>query len=137
MAKKSTKHAESSDAIDRPFDPAVLENAKAIAWKYQIVLEPHEDCGYIGSALELPTVYSDAKTADECVAVVREALTAAVAYLIESGKTPPAPAKDQVRNKQLNIRVTETEQRRMKAAAKARGCSDVSEYVRTLITRNL
>src|ERR1700729_2404113 len=106
MAKKSTRRVESQNnrVVDHPFDPKILERAKALAWRYQIVLEPDEDCGYIGSSLELPYVYADGLTADECVQAVREAMTAAIAYLLEIGQVPPVPAKEQVRNKQVNIR---------------------------------
>lgn len=133
MAKKSTKRQEKSkgEVVDRPFDPVILERAKEIARHYQIVLEPDEDCGYVGSSLEMPSVYGDGLTANECVESVRGALTAAVAYLIESKQIPPTPAKDQVRNKQVNIRVTEAEQRRLREVAKSRGYSDISDYVRS------
>lgn len=135
MAARSTKHVGNKKAdpaaIDRPFDPRILEQAKAIAWQYQIILEPDQDCGYLGSSLEMPYVYNDGLTADKCVQAVREALTVAVAFLLESGRVPPVPAKEQVRNKQVNIRLTEAEQRRLKEAAKARGFSDVSEYIRS------
>jgi predicted RNase H-like HicB family nuclease len=134
MATKLTKRVagpDKSKAIDRPFDPKILARARAIAWQYRIVLEPDAECGYIGSSLEMPSVYDDGLTADQCVQAVREALTAAVAYLIESGQVPPVPAKDQVRNKQVNIRLTEAEQTRLKEAAKSHGFSDISDYVRS------
>jgi predicted RNase H-like HicB family nuclease len=117
--------------LDRPFDSAVLEKAGAIAHRYRIVLEPNDEFGYIGSSLEMPSVYNDGMTADACVKAVREALTVAVAYLIEKGEVPPSPANEQVRNKQVNVRVTEAEQRRLKEVARARGFSDVSEYLRS------
>jgi predicted RNase H-like HicB family nuclease len=126
MARKSPNLA-----LDRPFEPYLVERAKEIARRYRIVLESCDDCSYLGSALEMPTVFADGKTPDECVAETREALTAAVAYLLEKGETPPAPADEQVRNKQINIRVTEAEQQRLREAAKAHGFNDVSDYVRT------
>lgn len=109
----------------------VLERAKELARKYRIILEPSEDCGYIGSSLEMPNVYADGLTADVCVDNVREAIAGAVAYLIEIGKTPPLPPEEQTRNKQVNIRVTEAEQRKLRAAAVANGFSDTSEYIRS------
>ena len=136
MAKRSTKRAKTTErapraALDRPFDPQILEQAARIARKYRIILEPNDECGYIGSALEMPKVYADGATADACVRNVREALIAAVAYLLEKGDVPPAPADEQVRNKQVNIRVSEAEQRRLRAAALARGFADISDYVRS------
>ena len=133
MQNKSTKRAAKSDGltIDRPFDPAILVRAREIARKYRIILELDDQHGYVGTSLEMPGVFSDGKNADACVESVREALTAAVAYLIEKGETPPAPADEQIRNKQVNIRVTEAEQRQLREAATARGYTDVSDYVRT------
>jgi predicted RNase H-like HicB family nuclease len=119
-------------ALGRPFERRLLERAIEIARRYRIILEASDDdCGYLGSSLEMPGVFADGKTPDECVAETREALTAAVAYLLEKGETPPAPADEQIRNKQINIRVTEAEQQRLREAAKARGFNDVSDYVRT------
>lgn len=118
-------------ALDRPFAPAILERAKAIAHKYRIVLEPDGDCGYVGTSLEMPGVFADGKSADACVKEVREALTGAVAYLIEKGENPPVPADEQVRDKQVNVRLTAAEQRRLKEAASARGFTDISDYVRS------
>lgn len=131
MPTKSKKRAAGDKRLDRPFDSAVLSRARKLAEKYRIVLEPHEQVGFIGSSLELPNVYADAKTADECVAAVREALTGAVAYLIESHQVPPAPAAEQIRNRQMNVRLTEAEQLRLKEAARAGGFSDTSEYIRS------
>ena len=135
MSKKLTRRAAAKEAesaaLDRPFDSGVLDRARKIAEKYRIVLEPDDECGFVGSALEMPGVYNDGATADACVRAVREALTAAVAYLIEKGQTPPSPADEQVRDKQVNIRVTEVEQRRLREAAKAHGYADISDYLRS------
>ena len=135
MAKRSSKPVDSVDteALDRPFDPAILKRARELADKYRIVLETDPHVGYLASALELPNVLADGANPNAAVAAARDALTSAVAYLIESGQTPPLPADEQVRNKQINIRLTETEQRLLKEAAKAHNCSDMSEYVRNRV----
>jgi predicted RNase H-like HicB family nuclease len=131
QSKKLVGNIHKAAVNDRPFDPVILDRAREIARKYTILLEPDDDCGYVGTSLEMPGVYNDGKSADDCVKAVRESLTIAVAYLIEKRKTPPIPADEQVRNKQVNIRVTEAEQRRLKEAALARGYTDVSDYLRT------
>jgi predicted RNase H-like HicB family nuclease len=133
QSKKPVGKFPKTTVADRPFDPAILERASEIARKYRIVLEPDNDCGYLGTSLEMPGVYNDGKTPDECVKSVRESLTIAVAYLIEKGKIPPLPEDEQVRNKQVNIRVTEAEQRRLREAALARGYSDISDYLRSSV----
>jgi predicted RNase H-like HicB family nuclease len=137
MAKRSTKPAKNDRklAIDRPFDPAVLKRAAAIARKYRIVLEPLDDGGYLGTSLEMPGVFGDGRTADECVKTVREALSVGVAYMLEIGEAPPMPADQQVRNKQVNIRLTEAEQIRLKEAATAQGFTDISDFIRTTTLR--
>lgn len=142
MPRKSTTRAvtdrRTDAALDRPFDPAILARAREIARRYRIVLENCDnECTYLGTSLEMPGVFADGETPDKCVEEVREALTFAVAHLIEMGETPPAPADEQVRNKQVNIRLTEAEQARLREAAKARGFNDISDYIRstTLATR--
>jgi predicted RNase H-like HicB family nuclease len=109
----------------------LLQQAEALARKYRIILEPDEDCGYVGSALEMPYALGDGKSADECVKSVIESLTIAVAHLLEQKKTPPAPADQQQRSKQVNIRLTEAEQRRLKELALAHGYTDLSDFVRS------
>src|SRR5438874_7330866 len=98
-----------SRRIDRSFDPEIFRRAIEIAASYQIVIHS-EDGEYYGRGLEMPYVMNDGKTADECVKATREALAAAVAYLLENGKAPPPPASEQTRSEQINIRVT-TEER--------------------------
>lgn len=137
MAKKSVKRAgkigATEQALGRPFAPEVIDRARELAGKYRIVLEPEPGTGYIASSLELPQVYADGPTPDAAVESVREALAAAVGYLLEIGQLPPLPSAQQVRNRQINIRLTETEQRVLKEAARAHNCSDMSEYVRSRV----
>jgi predicted RNase H-like HicB family nuclease len=120
-----------SDDAGRPFGRAILHEAREIAEHYRIVLEPDAECGFVGTSLEMPGVMGDGETPDACVRHVREGLVVGVAYLLESGKAPPLPADKQIRNRQINIRVTEAEQRRLKEAARANGFTDVSDFIRT------
>jgi len=52
-----------------------------------------EDGQWHGRGLELTHVYGEGATPGDCVENTREALTAAVAYLLENGQSVPAPAK--------------------------------------------
>ena len=88
----SRQNPKKSKAIDRPFDPEVLKEAKGIAADYQIVIW-FEDGEFYGRGLELPLVMSDGKTADDCVRNTREALEVAVAYLLEEGNDPWQPPR--------------------------------------------
>ena len=133
MSDKSTKP---SKKIDRPFDADILRRARQIADSYQIVIQS-EDGDYYGRGLEMPYVMNDGKTPDECVKATREALTVAVAYLLESGKAPPPPASEQTRSEQINIRVTTEEKLLLEEAARSRGFRGISDYVRSASLSNL
>jgi predicted RNase H-like HicB family nuclease len=113
-----------------------LRRAQKIADNYQIVIHS-EDGEYYGRGLEMPFVMSDGKTPDECVRATRDALTAAVAYLLESGKTPPPPASENARNEQVNIRLTTEEKLLLEEAARSRGFRGISDYVRSASLSNL
>ena len=119
--------------ISRPFDTAILGKAREIAGKYRIVLEPHPDGGYIGTSLEMPGAIGRWANCRRVRETCPRSLVVGVAYLLESGQAPPVPAGEQIRNKQINIRVTESEQRRLKEAAAAKGFTDISDFMRTTL----
>jgi predicted RNase H-like HicB family nuclease len=125
----SDKSRKSSKKIDRPFAPGILAKARDIAARYQVILQ-FEDGEYFGRGLELPRTMADGKTADECVANTREAMVGTVAYLLETGKVPPAPASDQTRSAQVNIRLTPAEKELLESAAHQNGFRGVSDYLR-------
>ena len=116
-------------AIDRAVDPAILKRAREIAERYQVVIG-HEDNEYFGRGLELPGAMDDGKTPDECVTNTREAMVAMVAYMLEEGRTPPAPASEGARTEQVNVRLTAEEKLAMEQAAQRQGYRGVSDYVR-------
>jgi len=132
----SAKSKKPSRRIDRPFDPALFRRARKIADNYQIVIQS-EDGEYYGRGLEMPFIMSDGKTPDECVRATRDALTAAVAYLLESGKTPPIAATENARNEQVNIRLTTEEKLLLEEAARSKGFRGISDYVRNASLSNL
>lgn len=125
----SAKSKKSSAPIDRPFAREILREAQEIAQHYQIVLQM-EDGEYFGRGLELPTVMGDGKTVEQCVKSTREALVATVAYMLEKGERPPAPASDATRSVQLNIRLTASEKSILEQAAQRNGFRGLSDYVR-------
>ena len=126
----SAKSAKSSKAVRRPFDPEILRRAGKIAQEYQIIIH-FEDGEYYGRGLELPSVMNNGKTPDECVSATRDALTTAVAFMLESGEVPPPPASDNKRTEQVNVRLTAEEKLMLEEAARNRGFRGVSDYVRT------
>ena len=127
-SKRSNGSSAKRKAVDRPFDPAVLSHARSIVRDYRLVLEPDEELGYIGSAIEMPTVFTDAKTPDACVKATREALTVAVATLLELGKHPPSGRHQ--RTQQVNVRLTPDERLALDEAASRLGFKGVSDFVR-------
>jgi predicted RNase H-like HicB family nuclease len=126
----SNRSGKSWKAINRPFDPAILRRARKIADTYQIILH-YEDGEYYGRGLELPYVMNDGKTPDECVAATRDILTTAVAVMLEDGQTPPAPASEQKRTEQINVRLTTEEKLVLEEAARNKGFRGISDFVRT------
>lgn len=128
--RRRTGKAKRAKALDRPFEPAVLRRAQRTAKQYRLILEPDEELGFVGHALELPNVFADGSTANECVRSVREALTAAVATMIEAGQRPPAPSAEGKRAMQINIRLTAHEKLQLEEMARQHGYRSVSDYLR-------
>ena len=130
-SKRSSKKKE----VDRPFDAAILRRAREVAQSYRIILS-HEDGMYYGRGLELPDAMNHGKTPDECVRATREILTTAVAYLLETGQTPPAPASENKRTEQINIRLTPEEKVLLEEAARSKGFRGISDFVRSVSLGN-
>ena len=126
MSAKSTK---SSKAIDRPFAREILQRAREIAASYQIIIH-FEDGEYYGRGLEMPHVMNDGRTPDACVGATREALAVAVAYLLETGETPPSASSENKRTEQINIRLTAEEKLLLEEAARNKGFRGISDFVR-------
>jgi len=112
------------------FKASVLRKAKKIAADYRIVLEKNERLGFIGSSVELPTVFADAKTPDKCYKATQEALMVAVATMIESGQRPPQPASAGRRTEQVNVRLTAEEKLLFANAAMNLGFKGISDFIR-------
>jgi predicted RNase H-like HicB family nuclease len=129
MCAKSKKSAK---AIDRPFSSKLLQQAKCIADKYQIVLACEEGHWY-GRSLELSNVFGDGDTAEQCINDTREALYGAVACMLEQELKPPAPARIGRRTHQVNIRVTAEEKLLLETAAKRKGYTGLSDFIRASV----
>lgn len=79
--------------LDKPFPKAILSRAEKIAKNYLVTIKENKKLGFIGSSVELPTVFADGKTLEKCYKAIREALIVAVATMIECGQEPPQPKK--------------------------------------------
>ena len=128
--KSSGRQAKTKKGLDRPFEATVLRRAARVAAAYRLVLEKDERVGYVGSSVELPAVFADGSTPDACVAATQQALTAALATMIECGQKLPAPASSGKRDVQVNVRLTADEKYLLQEAARRLGFKGVSDFVR-------
>lgn len=125
----SAKSRKSAKGIKRPIPAAVLAEARRIAGEYQIVLAVEEG-HYYGRGLELPNVFGDGSTVEACMKDTRLALETTVATLLEQGDRPPAPASSGRRTEQVNVRLSAEEKLLLESAAKHKGFSGLSDFIR-------
>ena len=116
--------------LNQPFNESVLRKAKKIVADYRITLERNDRIGFIGSSVELPTVFADAKTPDKCYKATQEALMVAVATMLECGQRPPQPSSARKRTVQVNIRLTSEEKLLLANAAMSSGFKGISDFIR-------
>lgn len=130
------KKTGSRSAPGRPFDETILKQARRIAGRYRVVIEPAGKSGFIGWSIEMPGVLADGETATTCTQATYEALELAVATLLELGQPPPVPrSKREKRTGQINIRVSASEKLILEEAAEQRGFEGISDFVRTSALR--
>ena len=129
MPMSAKSKSSSKKAVDRPFDPALLRQARQIVEGYQIILH-FEDGMYYGRGLEMPTAMNHGKTPDECVRATRDILTTAVAFMLECGETPPSSASENKRTEQINVRLTPEEKLLLEETARSKGFRGISDFVR-------
>jgi predicted RNase H-like HicB family nuclease len=123
------KKAERRSVLARPFPAAIARQAAKLAARYQVVLETEEGHWY-GRGVELPDVFADGTTPDACVAATQKAMSAAVAFLLEEGQTPPVAASTGRRTQQVNVRLTAEEKARIETSARRKGFRGLSDYLR-------
>jgi len=119
-------------ALDRPFKPSVLQKARRLAAEYRITLEKNEKLGFIGSSVELPSVFADGTTPEACYEATERALTVAVATMIECGRIPPQPVSARKRTEQVNVRLTAEEKMLLSNAASNLGFKGISDFIRNI-----
>ena len=116
--------------MDRPFDEALWEKAAEITGQYRITIEENKQLGFMGSSIEMPTVFADGKTIEECYQTIHEALTVAAGTLLEMGKRVPQPASLKMRDAQVNVRLTAEEKVMLVREARGAGFKGLSDYLR-------
>lgn len=133
---KKDKKGLAPKATARQFAPEVWQTAQQAAAEYQIILS--SDAGeWYGRGLELPHVLGGGESPDECIADTRAALAAAVAYLLEQGRVPPAPARAGRRSQQVNVRLTAAEKVLLEGAARRKGYQGLSDYIRAVVLESV
>jgi|SRR5205809_7723377 len=130
-SKSDSTRGKAKPPLDRPFAPAILDQARAIAERYRLILEQNDELGFMGSSIEMPLVFGDGRTPDACVRETREALVSAIATMLEKGEVPPVPSTEEQRTEQVNIRLTQRERLLLEEAARSKGFRGLSDFVRT------
>lgn len=118
-----------SKKLNREFDSKILAQSRKIAKKYEVIMS-FEDGEWYGKGLEMPLVFGDGKTPDECIKNTKEALTGAIAHLLEVGEVVPAPASEGKRTEQVNVRLTVEERAILGAAARSQGFRGLGDFLR-------
>jgi len=128
-----SKNSKADDPA-RPFDADTLDTAKELVERYQIILGQDEDT-WIGHGLEMPNVFGEGTSPDQCIVDTRQAMTAAVATMLELGQRPPMPAGDK-RVEQVNVRLTVEEKLSIERTAKASGFRGIADFMRARALRS-
>lgn len=135
--KRSLKTKTKARVSTWPFKPSILREAKKFAGEYHIILERNDELGFIGTSIELPTVFSDGKTPDKCYKSTQQALTVAAATMIESGQKPPQSSSTKKRTAQVNIRLSAEEKLLLSNSATNSGFKGLSDFIRDAALRRI
>ncbi len=126
-----------TENVKRSFKPSVLQEAKDVVGQYSVIIEKNDDLGFMGSSVELATVFADGKTPAECYKATQQALIITAATMIENGSRPPQPASKKMRNAQVNVRFTPREKLSLNNAAKTHGFKGISDYIRSAVLKDI
>ncbi|MBY0307506.1 MAG: type II toxin-antitoxin system HicB family antitoxin [Phycisphaerales bacterium] len=129
MQKRKSKSG-AKQAVDRPFDPALLRRAHALVDDYSFVCGRDPDGGFLCQWLEFPGVLGVGDSPQAAIKLARELLHTTIACELERGTTLPAPAAEGRRTEQVNIRLSSLEKLRLETNASKGGFRSVSDYIR-------
>ena len=88
---------------------AALRAVRRALRAYTVLVEPDEELGFVGSAVEMPGVMADGSTRDECISNLEFALETALATMVEDGKPLPGPSSSATRTEEVTLRLTARE----------------------------
>lgn len=123
--------------LEQSLKRTTLLKAKDVVSRYSIILEPDEKCGFRGTAIELPTVFTKGKTPSLCFQATQESLMVAVAVMLKNGKHPPQPGSPAKRTTQVNIRLNNVEEHALRSRALTLGFRGISDYLRNLALKHI
>ena len=123
--------------LEEAFDKAILAKAGKIISGYRVIIEENAKLGFIGNSVELPMVFADGKTPEECYKAIQEALTGAVATMIVCKRKPPQSSLAEKRTEQINIRVTPYEKLLLTSKSADLGFKGLSDLIRNFTINNL
>ena len=86
-SKPARPVSSSAEARGRPFNAEIVRQADALAARYEIKVVAGGQ-GFLGTVTSLPTVFGCGASREAALGNAREHLKWALAYLIESGRTP-------------------------------------------------
>lgn len=129
-SKSSRKsHRRKTRALDRPFAPAILVAARKRVGDYTLIVG-RDQGDIIAQVLEYPGVMGTGETEADAIKLARELLQTTIAFDLERGEPLPAPARDEKRSEQVNIRLTALERLRLESLAQQKGFRSISDYIR-------
>jgi ssDNA-binding replication factor A large subunit len=108
-----------------------LREAREIAKRYRIIIksDQHE---HIARGMEMPGVVVRGNTVNGCVTRITRKFASVISKYLESGRRPPRPASEGIRDRRIRIRLTRLEKQLLETKAKQSGAAGISEYVRAV-----
>ena len=134
---KTEKAGVKLENLSKPFSQSVLIHAQKISRAYHLILEEHDRLGFTANCVEIPTVFANGQSANECVKAIRKALTYTVATMIESKDATPQPFSDNKRDTQVNVRLTYGEKLLLNSESKKLGFTGLSDFIRTSVLNHI
>jgi len=108
-----------------------IATARKMAHVYKYTVWP-EGGEWWSRCVELPNCLGDGKDVESALASAREAVTAGLASDLAAGLPAPAPAREQIRSEQVNIRLSADEREIIQANASRAGFKGMADYVRSV-----